>query len=596
MPPLRAQKRRAPWVLVVTLTALVVSTFPAPPAFAADNWSPPVPGVVVRGYREPLAQFAPGHRGVDLAAPAGTIVRAASDGTITFAGDVSGALHVVIEHTGGIRTSYSFLAHVDVEAGDTVRRGAVVGTAGGRGSGHATGVLHFGARSGSRYFDPMLLFGPTDLTELVRLAPADRITATDVALLLREFDDGCGLLCDIGNAIGDSTDWVVDQVEDAIELGIEALRTIGELTEELIEEIEQLAREVLETLIEAAADVVEAVAQFAEMLVNGVAEFVEAIIEAGIRLYEQLTSCPQPPPKAHSKGSGNAAFLVAGLTSSITKRPPDKHGDVYDESFKPRLNPLGYTRDEVEHFSYREGSRTYRPQDTVTDLHEQAASMGRQLKEWAREHPGESIDLIGHSQGGVVIDLFLIEQYAGHEDEFPPIENIVTFGSPHEGTPIADFAEKVDNHLSLGIAARTLDPLDLIGSDAVTQMTSDSSTIDGIQSHDDITNGIRFLSIAGSEDPIVPSNRSDVPGATKVVVPVGVPLLPDDHSAVVRDDDAISAAQAHLEGRSPADSCGLLVDVGGELWSGLVDWAAKKTTTVPGDLGPVDEFVRDHVL
>ena len=451
MSPLRAPGCLARAVLVATLGTVLAGSLPIPPAGAADGWSPPVPGAVVRGYREPLALFASGHRGIDFAAPAGTPVRAANEGRVTFAGDVSGSLHVVIEHSGGIRTSYSFLATADVEVGATVRRGAVIGTAGGHEGSHRVGVLHFGARSGSRYFDPMLLFGPTDLTELVRLAPADRITPSDIELLRRELDDdGCGLICDIGNALAEGADWVVDRVEDAIELGIEALRTVGELTEEVIRRIDQLIRDVMQTLAEVAANVAEAVARFAEMLANGVIEFVEAIVEAGIRLYEGLTSCPQPPPKAHSEGSGNTAFAVGGLTSSIRRRSPDTHGDAYDESFHTRWRPLGYTRDEVVHFSYRDGFHAYRPEDTVTDLHAQAASMGRQIKEWAREHPGESIDLVGHSQGGLVIDLFLLEHYAGHEGEYPPIENVVTFGSPHEGTPLADLAEGIDNHLSIG--------------------------------------------------------------------------------------------------------------------------------------------------
>jgi hypothetical protein len=354
-------------------------------------------------------------------------------------------------------------------------------------------------------------------------------------------------------------------------------------------------RDVLRTLVDVANEVADAVAHLAEIVVNGAIEVFETIVEVGLRLYEQLTSCPQPPPRAHSKGSGNVAVAVGGLMSSRERQAPDEHGDRYDESFQTRWRMLGYTRDEIEHFSYRAGSSTYAAEDTTSDLHEQARSLGRQIKAAAEAHPGESIDLIGHSQGGVVIDLFLTEVYAGHEAEYPPIENVVTFASPHEGTPIADLVETVDDHLALGVLARTIDQKEVVGSDAVEQMTSDSSTIDGIQGHDDITGGVRFLSIAGAEDPAVPSNRSDVPGGTKVVVPVGIPLLPDDHQAVLRDDDAISAAQAHLEGRAPAGSCGILTDLGGVAYSELVEEAQQRIEYVPGDAGPVDELLRELV-
>src|SRR5687767_10311930 len=121
---LRSACRRARWFTGTALaTALVVTVVPlAPPgAAAADGWQRPVDGRVVRGFDEPAARFAAGHRGVDFAAPSGTSVRAANDGRVTFAGDVAGTLHVVLLHSGGIRTTYAFLSRVDVGVGDTVR-------------------------------------------------------------------------------------------------------------------------------------------------------------------------------------------------------------------------------------------------------------------------------------------------------------------------------------------------------------------------------------------------------------------------------------------------------------------------------------------
>ncbi|MCJ7436750.1 MAG: hypothetical protein MUP97_03180, partial [Acidimicrobiia bacterium] len=56
----------------------------------------------------------------------------------------------------------------------------------------------------------------------------------------------------------------------------------------------------------------------------------------------------------------------------------------------------------------------------------------------------------------------------------------------------------------------------------------------------------------------------DVPGATKIVVPVGSAFSPlDDHSGILRDSDALSAAQAQLSGGAPVASCGPLTDVVG---------------------------------
>src|SRR6266705_73610 len=67
----------------------------------------------------------------------------------------------------------SCLPGIGVRAGDRVARGQVVGTAGSTGPEHDIGGLHFGVRLGDRYVDPERLFSACDLTQLVRLIPAD---------------------------------------------------------------------------------------------------------------------------------------------------------------------------------------------------------------------------------------------------------------------------------------------------------------------------------------------------------------------------------------------------------------------------------------
>jgi Peptidase family M23 len=97
-------------------------------------------------------------------------VRAAGDGVVVFAGRVGAGLHVVVRNAGDIRATDSFLATIAVVAGQTVGRGAILGTSGGTGPGHGAAVLHFGVRVGSTPIDPMLLFAPPDLSAVVHLA------------------------------------------------------------------------------------------------------------------------------------------------------------------------------------------------------------------------------------------------------------------------------------------------------------------------------------------------------------------------------------------------------------------------------------------
>ena len=114
-------------VVTVATAVLVASAVVTPVAGAqAEEWIPPVDGSVVRAFVAPIAEYAAGHRGIDFAAAPGATVRASNDGTVSFAGTVAGALHVVVAHEGGIRTSYSFLSSVDVRAGQQVGRGDVV--------------------------------------------------------------------------------------------------------------------------------------------------------------------------------------------------------------------------------------------------------------------------------------------------------------------------------------------------------------------------------------------------------------------------------------------------------------------------------------
>ena len=76
--------------LIVPLIALVI--FP--------GTARPVPGDVVREFA-PQGAYA-GHWGVDLAAEAGTPVRAARDGVVTFAGPVAGRLSAIVTADVGV--------------------------------------------------------------------------------------------------------------------------------------------------------------------------------------------------------------------------------------------------------------------------------------------------------------------------------------------------------------------------------------------------------------------------------------------------------------------------------------------------------------
>jgi murein DD-endopeptidase MepM/ murein hydrolase activator NlpD len=127
--------------------------------YAAYAAPVPKPLHVRRAFAPPATPYGPGHLGVDLRATAGQVVRAAGGGVVQFAGSVAGRGVVVVLHADGVRTEYEPVRPV-VRAGTRVRRGAPIGILRGRHAGCAASCLHWGARLGERYIDPLALLRP----------------------------------------------------------------------------------------------------------------------------------------------------------------------------------------------------------------------------------------------------------------------------------------------------------------------------------------------------------------------------------------------------------------------------------------------------
>lgn len=93
--------------------------------------------------------FYPGHSGVDLAAPIGSLVMAADTGVVIFSGWVLDSwgygVLVVLDHGNGWTTYYAHLGSTAVRCGQLVPRGGIVGTVGS--TGNSSGPhLHFEMR------------------------------------------------------------------------------------------------------------------------------------------------------------------------------------------------------------------------------------------------------------------------------------------------------------------------------------------------------------------------------------------------------------------------------------------------------------------
>lgn len=116
------------------------------------------------------------HPGVDIRAPIGTTVRAATGGTVVFAGRYYGyGIMVDIEHRDGTRARYAHLAGIapGTVVGSRVAAGQMVGRVGR--TGRTTGPhLHVELRRNGQAVDPWPWLTRTACTDSVEVAEAPR--------------------------------------------------------------------------------------------------------------------------------------------------------------------------------------------------------------------------------------------------------------------------------------------------------------------------------------------------------------------------------------------------------------------------------------
>ncbi len=112
----------------------------------------PARGVVTSRFG---ARWRRHHTGVDIAAPRGTLIRAARDGRVVRAGWYGGyGLVVVVDHGDGMETWYGHASAVLVRVGQPVERGQAIARVGCTGA--CTGPhVHFEVRVRGRPVDPL---------------------------------------------------------------------------------------------------------------------------------------------------------------------------------------------------------------------------------------------------------------------------------------------------------------------------------------------------------------------------------------------------------------------------------------------------------
>ena len=123
-----------------------------------------------RSRFHPILQIFRAHRGVDLAAPAGTHIVAPAPGRVASVGRRLGyGLVIELVHSGGVVTRYAHCRAAFVQRGDTVSMGQAIGAVGA--SGLATAPhLHFEVWIRGTTVDPIKFIASTHLTTPVTAA------------------------------------------------------------------------------------------------------------------------------------------------------------------------------------------------------------------------------------------------------------------------------------------------------------------------------------------------------------------------------------------------------------------------------------------
>jgi hypothetical protein len=507
--------------VALVVTVLVVPLLPSRAAATttaeAAAYLPPVDAPLVDVFRPPPSPYGPGNRGIDYATAPGAPVTAAADGVVTFAGQVGGTRHVVVLHGDGVRTSYSFLATTAVKRGEELRQGQVVGTAG-------PAPLHFGARLGEAYIDPVGLF--VRPRARARLLPDDGKGLPPVA---QERGALVRLIGTLGRvavraAIPGGPPAVVALPTDPVELA----RVLHQVLPD-----ESLAP-VVASLLQSNSDPTMAV-MFA---------LVDRQLARG-----PCTPRSVPAPVLRPNGRRRVAVLVGGLGSS------SGHASILDVP----TDRLGYRAEDTVQFSYRGGSTAdhrYGPADTQIDPAESGRRLRELLDRLAAEHPGVPIDVFAHSQGGLVARAALGRGSASGlagRDVPPPVAHLITYGTPHDGADLAEAIAAVTGAPSGGVAAQVASAAGVrpLGLDptrpSIGALAPGSAFVHGLD-RAGLPPGVRVTSIAARRDLVVPAHRSWLPGAENVVVPGhGV----NAHARVPGSKEAVRETALALADRPP---------------------------------------------
>jgi triacylglycerol esterase/lipase EstA (alpha/beta hydrolase family) len=236
-----------------------------------------------------------------------------------------------------------------------------------------------------------------------------------------------------------------------------------------------------------------------------------------------------------------ALMAAAALVATLVPRSAPAQGPVAQDRPGPVLLVPGYGGSTaslqplaaVLTAAGRNATIVALPGDGTGDLHASADALGRAVDATRKRTGASTVDLVGYSAGGLIARLWVAD---GHTDA---VRRVVTLGSPHHGTSLADLA---------GDLAPGQCPL------GCQQMTSDSALLAALNRGDETPAGPTWVSIWTTQDETVtPPDSARLEGAVNLPVQSVCADARVGHGELPRDQLVQQMVLAELAPGAPVD-------------------------------------------
>ncbi len=508
--------------IVIVVFALATTFLTPPPAAATEvALRPPTDASVLDPFRPPDGRYGAGNRGIEYATAPGATVMAAGAGVVIFAGPVGGGLHVTVDHGGGLLSTYSFVDHFVVRRGDVVVSGDPVARTG--------GPFHFGTRIDGEYVDPASLFGVRVVH--LELIPIEDAEARARYVDLEERSERLALLDRWSGSSGGGPWPAVRSVAAAV----------AALPEAAWDRVDPAAR--LREL-ERSAEVLLALAREADP------DRLLAEVTAALRHALHPPPCTEAGRTVGAPVERRIALVVDGLDSSSSD--PSAFAQL-------AFGEHGYLESDVVRFSYSGGivpptapsdwtaaliSSPYESNATHGPIEGAIEELAATIEAIAAAAPGTTIDVYGHSLGGLVL------RHALHRVDLSrvPVDVAITFASPHQGTPSAELVEALQRAgpgAAAGVVLDSVHPGHLLRAPVIEDLSR--SGFAGDTAELPFPPGIHAVTVGARGDVVVPARTTRVGGARQVIVGGSMPIgAHDDLIGSPAAGREVALALAHL--------------------------------------------------